>query len=305
MAYYEVKEKDWKLFVSLVPQWQEKYMEKLCDEYMALLNAIHEPSRRFWMLEKRINIDKNHPGVLINMKRSKMVEHLTVLLEDKVISFKDIKDFSNELKETLSKYNKPQNDEFEFVKIRLDFKYAEKGRFYRTVLVRKDLDLDLLGQLFVEVLGGTMEHCFLYETKEKQFIPQEWMDEFYMSERAEPYEIHTLDDLPDSFEFQYDTGDGWDFKCKKYAKTVIKKTNRYIFLLEGAGMGIWEDHIGSLYAYFFGEIDADFDGEDEERGIYKPWNFEIDKYSEFDNPLDIEELDEYISMFTDEDVDVE
>ena len=33
----------------------------------------------------------------------------------------------------------------EYTKIRLDFKYAEKGRFYRTVLVRSDLDLESIG----------------------------------------------------------------------------------------------------------------------------------------------------------------
>lgn len=303
MAYYEVKEKDWKLFVSLVPQWQEKYMERLLREYIAVIVKNGNPSERFWELENKVNNDKTHPGVSIDMRKSKMVENLIVLLRDKVILFKDLDDFSDELKNELSQFTKEKTDEF--VKIRLDFKYAEKGRFYRTLLVRKNLDLDELGHIFVEALGGTMEHCFLYETKERCYVPEEWMYEFYMNERAEPYEIHTLDELPNSFEFQYDTGDGWDFKCKKYAKTKTIKTNRNVFLLEGAGMGIWEDHIGSLYAYFSGEIDADFDGEDEDRGIYKPWNFEIDKYSEFDDPLDIEELDEYISMFIDEDIDVE
>ena len=60
------------------------------------------------------------------------------------------------------------------------------------------------------------------------------------------------------------------------------------FVLDGKGQGIWEDNISTLYAYLNGEIDKDFDGEDEQKGIFKPWNFNIKKYSEFDNSIDLE-----------------
>ena len=71
----------------------------------------------------------------------------------------------------------------------------------------------------------------------------------------------------------------------------------YGFVLDGKGMGIWEDNISSLYAYLDGEIDKDYNQEDEERGIYKPWNFDIDKYSEFDNPLDLDDLNDTAMYF--------
>ena len=38
-------------------------------------------------------------------------------------------------------------------------------------------------------------------------------------------------------------------------------------------------------------------GEDEERGIYKPWSFIINKYSEFDDSVDIEELNDRAMYF--------
>ena len=65
---------------------------------------------------------------------------------------------------------------------------------------------------------------------------------------------------------------------------------------EGAGQGIWEDNIRSLYALFSGEISPLEDHEDEDKEIYFPWNCEIEKFGDFDMPLDLEELNQDISM---------
>ena len=46
------------------------------------------------------------------------------------------------------------------------------------------------------------------------------------------------------------------------------------------------------------KMDKDYNKEDENRGIYEPWNFDIDKYSEFDDPIDIEELNDRAMYFT-------
>lgn len=97
-----------------------------------------------------------------------------------------------------------------------------------------------------------------------------------------------LSDLPDKFIFEYDTGDGWEFDCKKYKEKVKIESTKDIILIEGKGQGIWEDNVYTLQALFAGEIDPDSTLEDEENGIYKPWNFDIDKYGDFDKPLNIE-----------------
>ena len=194
--------------------------------------------------------------------------------------------------------------EAKYFKIRADFKYANKGRFYRTFLVREDIGLGELGEFIVDIFGGTMEHFFLYRTKEKSYIPSSWIEQWneFGSIRQEPFKDKTIKDLPEQFMFIYDTGDGWDFDCKIYKQIVVKTVDDDEeiptgFVLEAKGMGIWEDNIGSLYAYLEGEIDKDYNEEDEDRGIYKPWNFEIDKYSEFDDPIDIEELNEQAMYF--------
>ena len=35
----DVAESDWKLFKKMLPQWQERYMEKLIGQYVEMLNG--------------------------------------------------------------------------------------------------------------------------------------------------------------------------------------------------------------------------------------------------------------------------
>ena len=140
--------------------------------------------------------------------------------------------------------------------------------------------------------------------KNKQYLPSSWVDDWYLERGidVEAFKDKTIKDLPERFIFEYDTGDGWDFECKIYKKEVTKEIEDDEdiptgFVLDGKGMGIWEDNISSLYAYLNNEIDKDYNQEDEERSIYKPWNFDINKYSEFDDPIDIEELNDKAMYF--------
>lgn len=101
---YDVKESDWKLLRKLVPGWQERYMDKLNKEYIEILSRKCNPSTNFWEIEKRINEDKSHIGVVINMRRSRMVENILMLLKTKVIGIEELADFSDELKEEINLY---------------------------------------------------------------------------------------------------------------------------------------------------------------------------------------------------------
>lgn len=192
-----------------------------------------------------------------------------------------------------------------YLKLRLDFKYAEKGRFYRVVLVRRGLSLRTLGCYLVEALGGTLEHMFLYWDKNIQYIDESRMDEDSIfgsihSIIERDYTKYTIDDLPQHFEFDYDTGDGYDFNVTKYKREVELDDEEYedipLVILEGKGQGIWEDHIGTLYALFNGELDPNSIDPNEEEGYYPPWNYKIEKYGDFDNELNIEEENERLSF---------
>lgn len=95
---YDVKEKDWKIFRKKIIVWQENYMQKLNNEYIKLLQRENVPSKNFWDLEKRIIKDKRSVGVVINMRRSTMIQNILELLRDDIIQFDDLNDFSEELK---------------------------------------------------------------------------------------------------------------------------------------------------------------------------------------------------------------
>lgn len=98
----EVSKKDWKLFRERLPDWQEHYMEKLEQEYIVLLSNTQErPSSRFWALDRRIREDKRSPGVRLEFREQTMIYDIVHMLADDVISMDDLKDFSEEVQETV------------------------------------------------------------------------------------------------------------------------------------------------------------------------------------------------------------
>jgi len=94
-----VNESDWKLFRSRLPDWQEAHMQKLCEEYAALLSGSEKASDKFWALEKRIREDQQHIGVVARMSRSNMYTNLLALLQEGVITLDDLDGFSDDLRE--------------------------------------------------------------------------------------------------------------------------------------------------------------------------------------------------------------
>ncbi|MCM1130412.1 MAG: multidrug transporter [Roseburia sp.] len=94
-------ESDWKLFRKKIIQWQEDHMARLNKEYIAILSRQNPASRNFWDLEKRINKDKRHPGVQIDMRRSTMKYNIAILLKDNVITLEDLDGFSQDLKDAI------------------------------------------------------------------------------------------------------------------------------------------------------------------------------------------------------------
>ncbi len=96
----EISKRDWKLFREKVPEWQEHYMEGLVREYAAFLNDNSKAaSDRFWELEKRIKEDKRHPGVIMEMSKSKAIWDIVYLIRLNVITYDDLQEFSDELKQ--------------------------------------------------------------------------------------------------------------------------------------------------------------------------------------------------------------
>ncbi len=95
------KESDWKLFKKLITTWQESYMTKLNKEYIDILIQDKKASTIFWELNDRIKKDRYNPGVVIEMSRSLLIENLVSLIKHKVITFDELNDFSEEIKESI------------------------------------------------------------------------------------------------------------------------------------------------------------------------------------------------------------
>ena len=97
-------EKDWKLFGNKISDWKEAYMEKLNKEYVALLSGKGNASDKFWKLEKRIREDKKDCGVQCEMSRSNQFYIMLSLLNEGAITFDDLEDFSDDLKDTMKHF---------------------------------------------------------------------------------------------------------------------------------------------------------------------------------------------------------
>jgi len=98
----EISKADWKLFMEKVPEWQERYMEKLVQKYVKLLTSPGDASEHFWELEKRIRNDKKHPGVMMQLEKGEAIWDIAILIRKRVITVKDLDGFSQELKDAVA-----------------------------------------------------------------------------------------------------------------------------------------------------------------------------------------------------------
>lgn len=111
--FYDTTKADWKLFQEKLPIWQEKFMKKLNNEYIQLLSGPKHGSEKFWELEKRIKTDRRKKGVICEMSKNIMVDNIISLINEGAITFDDLSDFSDELKEYVSFLLKHRNFEGE------------------------------------------------------------------------------------------------------------------------------------------------------------------------------------------------
>ena len=98
----EISKKDWKLYREKIAGWQENYMDHLNQQYITLLSSDDgNPSDKFWKLEERIKKDRRHPGVIIEIRKSSALYDIAGLIAREVITYEDLEDFSDELKEAV------------------------------------------------------------------------------------------------------------------------------------------------------------------------------------------------------------
>ena len=97
----EISKKDWKLYRERLPEWQERFMERLVKEYIELLSAPGNASDHFWELEERIRKDKKNPGVLLNVTKSNAIWDIAVFVGRGIITMDELDGFSQDLIEAV------------------------------------------------------------------------------------------------------------------------------------------------------------------------------------------------------------
>ena len=111
----DISKKDWKLYREKLPGCQERYMEKLVKEYIEMLSNDDKPaSEKFWTLEKRIKNDRKHPGVLIEVRKSNALYDIIRFIALDVITYDDIADFSEELKQDVRDFTERRSYRYDF-----------------------------------------------------------------------------------------------------------------------------------------------------------------------------------------------
>ncbi|MDO4492256.1 MAG: hypothetical protein Q4C53_00050 [Clostridia bacterium] len=173
------------------------------------------------------------------------------------------------------------------------------GRLSRTVLIREDADLAETGCALALAFGADLSHMFTFFARDTLFVPRSLGD----MDGTAPMAEHTLKEMGRAFIFGYDTvGDGWEFDCNVDADPVERADSRRAILLHATGQGIWEDDLATLEFYLSGGMKPeDPVVEDDELGLYPPWNFKVSVYGDFDGEFGTEdgqsELDTHLSEY--------
>ena len=173
-----------------------------------------------------------------------------------------------------------------YKQVKLSFTNCELNRFYRTLLVKEDINLVDLGCAILTAFKGAYEHCFLFKTNGINYNPLAFIVEIQMDDDV-LMDDYTLKDLGNKFTFVYDTGEYWEFEAI-VTLSDIPVRGEDVILIDGAGQGIWEDNIHSLYAYLDGQIGPNSREDNEDLGYTLPWNLDFEKYGDFDKPFDVE-----------------
>lgn len=84
--------------------YNKESMDKLNNEYMAILSGEGNASEKFWKLEKRIKEDKKDCGVQCEMSSSNQFYIMLELLNEGAITIDDLEDFSIDLQETMKHF---------------------------------------------------------------------------------------------------------------------------------------------------------------------------------------------------------
>ena len=143
--------------------------------------------------------------------------------------------------------------------------------FYRDFLIRENVNLLELAIIFADSVYGSLDHLFCLKDNNRTYVTEREdvysPNVLYMSD-------HHLSDLDSDFLFIYDYGEDWTFKCSVENKSYNKPGNEFVYLLDGKGLGIFEDNKDLFMKYMKNGLD--------DSDVEEIWNLPIMEAGEID-----------------------
>ena len=107
-----------------------------------------------------------------------------------------------------------------YKKIRLNFKKCQDNRFYRTLLVKEDLNLFNLGCAIVTAFGGSFEHHFLFRTNDVNYCPKVYINSLNGTTNV-LMDKYMVSNLSNKFTFLYDMKSTTEYEANMFAADFL------------------------------------------------------------------------------------
>ena len=180
----------------------------------------------------------------------------------------------------------------EYYKVKIsDYSFPE--RLNRVLAIMPGMDLLTLGAVIGESVGASLEHMYMFSKGRTSFVHYSWLND-WADGNAYDMADYTIEDLGDEFVYEYDTGEGYEFKCKVYKRKLTIDDSEFVdedgyednpiyaHYIDGKGAGIFENNHYAMDSYLSGELDGKLTELDEEYGYTLPYNLNLEKLEDFD-----------------------
>lgn len=172
-------------------------------------------------------------------------------------------------------------------KIKITYDINGENRFFRTFLVQEDMDLKAFGCAILTSLYATFENDYYFTCGFTRYLPNYLIRKFHEKEDKliDDYKVNNLEN-----EFVFNYGfDEYTFLGQKL-EIVVNDLTEEICLIDGAGLGIYENNFHTLNSYLLGNLNPNSLDVDYCDDIYPPTNVKITKYGDFDTNFNLEQL---------------
>lgn len=148
----------------------------------------------------------------------------------------------------------------DYIKIKVSFKDA-KNKLYRTLLVRKDIYLFVLGLNLASLFKTKFEHMFYFidHLNNIEYVDSSWLVDRVddniqsLNYKREDF-LKALEKSNNNLTYIYDSGEYYEFNVKQISKKVYQiPLLCNVLLVDAKGDGIWEDNKYGLLKFLSGK----------------------------------------------------